>query len=137
MTETSNIEVIQAAYACFGRGDVAGILDRLTDDVVWQVAAVENAPFTGTRHGKAGAAEFFQLMSEAEETTLFEPREFIAQGDKVAVIGHYAGRVKSTGRAYETYWVQVFTLQDGKIADFQEYTDTAAMAQTFMKAQAA
>ena len=137
MNEQSNTQVIQTAYECFGRGDVPGILATLTDDVTWHVAPVENAAYTGTRHGKAGAADFFGTMAAEEDTLKFEPREFIAQGDKVAVIGHYEAKVKATGRTYETYWVHVFTMQAGKIADFREYTDTAAITHAFIKAQAA
>lgn len=137
MSEQNNIQVIQKAYQCFGQGDVAGILSTLTDDVVWHVAPVANVPYTGTRNGHAGAGEFFALMAELEDVLAFEPREFIAQGDKVVVIGHFAARPKSTGREYETYWVHVFTMRDGKIASFVEYTDTAAIAAGFTKAQSA
>lgn len=137
MSEQNNIQVIQHAYQCFGQGDVAGILNTLTDDVVWHVAPVENVPYTGTRNGKAGAGDFFAKLVEVEDVLKFEPREFIAQGDKVVVIGEYAARVKDTGREFETYWVQVFNLRDGKISNFTEYTDTAAIAAAFVKAQSA
>jgi uncharacterized protein len=137
MNEQSNSQVIQTAYECFGRGDVPGILTTLTDDVTWHVAPVENAPYTGTRHGKAGAADFFATMAASEDTLKFEPREFIAQDDKVVVVGHYEGKAKPSGRVYETYFIHVFTLQAGQIVSFREYTDTAAVQQAFMKAQAA
>ncbi len=135
MSEQNNIQTIQRAYECFGQGNVAGILNELTSDVIWHVAPVNNVPYTGTRNGQDGAADFFATMAECEDTLQFEPREFIAQGDKVAVIGHYAGRVKTTGREYETYFVHVFALRAEKIARFDEYTDTGAIAQAFVKAQ--
>lgn len=135
MNEQNHLQVIQQAYDCFGQGNIAGILDTLTNDVIWQVAPVKDVPFTGTRNGQEGAADFFAKMAECEDTLQFEPRDFIAQGDKVAVVGHYAGHVKATGREYETYFVHVFTLREGKIARFDEYTDTAAIANAFVKAQ--
>lgn len=137
MSEQNNIQVIQQAYQCFGQGDVPGILSTLAEDVVWQVAAVENVAYTGTRQGHAGAAEFFTLMHELEDVLKFEPREFIAQGDKVVVLGDYAARAKATGREFSFSWAQVFTLRAGKITNFAEYTDTAAIAAAFAKAQAA
>lgn len=137
MNEQINTQVIQTAYECFGKGDVAGILNQLATDVSWHVVPVKNVPYTGTRNGHSGAAEFFSLMAEAEDTLKFEPREFIAQGDKVAVVGHYEGRAKATGREYQTYFVHVFTLRDAKISSFVEYTDTAAIAAAFVKAQSA
>jgi uncharacterized protein len=137
MNEQINTQVVQTAYDCFGKGDVAGIVNELTTDVIWHVAPVNNVPYTGTHNGHTGAAEFFTLMAEAEDTLKFEPQEFIAQGDKVVVIGHYEGRVKSTGREYETYFVHVFTLRNSKITSFVEYTDTAAITNAFVKAQTA
>lgn len=137
MSEQNNLQVIQQAYQCFGQGDIAGVLSTLTDDVVWHVAPVAGVAYTGTRKGQAGAGEFFAGLVEAEDVLKFEPRDFIAQGDKVAVVGSYAGRVKTTGREYETYWIHVFSLRDGKISNFAEYTDTAAIAAAFMKTQTA
>ncbi len=137
MSEQTNIQVIQTAFDCFGKGDVAGILNQLSTDVLWHVAPVANVPYTGTRNGHAGAAEFFSRMAECEDTLKFEPREFIAQGDKVVVVGHYEARAKATGREYETYFVHVFTLRDDKIISFIEYTDTAAITAAFVKAQTA
>lgn len=135
MNEQNNIQVVQKAYECFGKGDIPGILSTLSDDVVWHVAPVENVPYTGTRNGHAGAAAFFAGMVEAEDTLKFEPREFTAQDDRVVVIGHYEARAKVTGREYATYWVHVFKFRDGKITSFTEYTDTAAIAAAFVKAQ--
>lgn len=137
MSEQTNIQVIQQAYQCFGQGDIAGVLATLTEDVVWHVAPVAGVAYTGTRTGHAGAGEFFAGLVEAEDVLKFAPGEFIAQGDKVAVIGSYGGRVKTTGREYETYWIHVFHLRDGKIASFAEYTDTAAIANAFVKTQTA
>ncbi len=137
MNESSNLQTIQHAYDCFTQGNIAGLLSELTNDVIWHVAPVNNVPYTGTRNGQEGAADFFTQMAECEDTLQFEPREFIAQGDKVAVVGQYAGRVKATGRDYETYFIHVFTMRDGKIARFDEYTDTAAITAAFVKAQSA
>jgi uncharacterized protein len=137
MNEQNNIAVIQQAFACFRQGDVPGILNTLADDVHWYVAEVENAPYTGTRSGHVGAAEFFSLMAQCEDTLQFEPRDFIAQGDQVVVRGQYAARAKETGREYSTYFIQMFTVREGKITSFEEYTDTAAIANAFVKTQTA
>ena len=58
-------------------------------------------------------------------------REFVAQGDKVAALGHYAWHVKSTGRGWESDFVHVLTVRDGKVTRFQEYTSTAAFVEAF------
>ena len=48
----SNTETVQAAYAAFAKGDVAGILAKLTDDVLWIFEAPEAIAWSGTRRGK-------------------------------------------------------------------------------------
>ena len=48
----------------------------------------------------------------------FEPREFIAHGDKVVALGHYAWRVKSTGREFGGDFAHVFTMSNGKVIRF-------------------
>jgi ketosteroid isomerase-like protein len=72
-----------------------------------------------------------------QETLEFEPREFIAQGDKVVSLGHYRWRVKTTGREFSSDFAHVFTVRDGKIVSFQEYTDTASAARAYQKSAAA
>jgi uncharacterized protein len=51
----------------------------------------------------------------------------VAQGDKVVALGNYAWRVKSTGLEYETDFVHVFTVRDGKVTRYQEFMDTAVV----------
>jgi len=137
MSEKVNTDIVQAGYEKFGSGDVTGLLELFADNILWQVPEVENAPFTGTRRGKEAAAEFFKLLSENETFERFEPLEFIAQNDKVVVLGEVAATVRSTGRSYESKWVHIFTVIDGRVAEFQEFFDTAAVTKAFQKTAAA
>ena len=58
-------------------------------------------------------------------------REFVAQGDKVVVLGHYVWHVKATGKEWESDFVHALSVRDGKMTRFQEYTDTAAFGDAF------
>ena len=60
--------------------------------------------------------------------------DYIAQGDKVVVLGHERQRVKATGLTVENDFAMVFTIRDGKIARFRNYEDTAAVAAAHRKA---
>ena len=133
MSEAQNTKVVQDAYAAFGRGDIPTLLGYLTDDIHWQpvIGTAKHVPFSGERKGKAAVAEFFKQVSENEEFQLFEPREFVAQGDRVVAIGHYRGVTKSTRRTFDSPFVMVFTLRDGKVATFREFTDSAAINAAF------
>jgi ketosteroid isomerase-like protein len=98
----------------------------MSEDIEWQLPDMEGVPAGGTRRERAGAGEFFATIARDQEVQRFEPQQFVAQGDKVVALGQYAWRVKSTGREFKGDWAHVFTVRDGKIVKFQEYTDTAA-----------
>ena len=85
----------------------------------------------GTHHGIEEVGRFFPSLGDAQEARQFEPREFVAQGDRVVALGHYAWHVKSTGKGWESDFAHVFSVRDGKLTSFQEYADTAAIAEAF------
>jgi ketosteroid isomerase-like protein len=122
----TNVDVVQETYEAVGRGDIPALLDLLTDDVEWTFQGPSVIPFAGTRRGREGVAEFFSLVGETLEFERFEPREFVAQGDTVVVLGFERNLIKPTGRTFEQEWAHVYALRDGKIAKFLAIEDTAA-----------
>jgi ketosteroid isomerase-like protein len=126
MSEQDNVAVVRRAYENFKGGAIGGILDSLTDDVDWRLPDMEGVPFSGGRRGREGVGGFFSTLAEAQDSVSFEPREFVAQGDKVVALGTYLWRVKRTGREYGGDWAHVFTVRDGKIAGFHEFMDSGA-----------
>ena len=62
------------------------------------------------------------------ETTYPEPPEFIAQGDRVLVVGFATGRIKATNKTFEDHWVFDITVRNGKLTNIREYIDTQALA---------
>jgi ketosteroid isomerase-like protein len=87
-------------------------------------------PHAGERRGKAAIGDFFSKVAAHVNFTKFEPREFIAQGDQVAVVGYYEGTT-SAKKGFKSDWVMVFTLKNGKVAAFREFTDSAALNASF------
>jgi uncharacterized protein len=139
MNETRNIEIVKEAYAAFQRGDTAGLLGMLDPDVAWHAikGAEGVAPHAGARRGRAAVGEFFSLLASSTEFKTFEPREFIAQGDAVAVIGFYEAKVTTTGRSVASDRVMVFTVKDGRITQFREWTDSAQLVRAYGQTSAA
>jgi ketosteroid isomerase-like protein len=62
--------------------------------------------------------------------TAFEPREYIASGDKVAVLGSYTAIARATGKSMSSEWTMVWKFRDGKLAWFREFTDTHALLES-------
>jgi ketosteroid isomerase-like protein len=61
----------------------------------------------------------------------FSPREFFGAGDRVCVLGHYAWKIRKTGRTVAGDWVHVFTIRNGKVTRFREFNDTAQFAEAY------
>lgn len=138
MSEQDNVRIVQNAYAAFERGDIEGLLQLVADDVEWITPGPSDImPAAGHRRGREGVADFFSSLSAQEDVELFEPQEYIAQGEKVVALAKYRGRVKATGRTAETDLVHVFDIKDGKVQRFREFFDTAAVLGAFISAKAA
>jgi len=128
MQDEQNTKVVQDAYAAFGRGDVQGILDKLDDRIVWRgvYGAGPHVPTAGERRGKVQVGEFFKQLAENVRFSRFEPTEFIASGGKVVALGHYTATTPA-GKGFDSDFVMVFTLRNGRVTEFQEFTDSAAI----------
>jgi len=133
MSETTNTQIVQEAYAAFGRGDIQSILDRLSDDIVWLgvYGASPKVPTSGERRGKAAIATFFKQVAETVNFSSFEPKEFVATGDKVVCLGHYKATT-NVGGSFDSDFAMVFTLKNGKVVRFQEFTDSAAVNAAYL-----
>lgn len=131
MSTEANRQLAARGYDMFRRGDIPGILDQATDDVEWVSSEVAQIPFSGTYVGKKEVTDFFVTLSESLESLRFEPQEFIAERDKVVVLGVSQWRVRKTGVVYDDAWVHVFTMRDGKIARFRIFGNSAAAVAAF------
>ena len=136
MSAETNIQIAQKAYADFGRGDISALLNAVDEKVEWVTPDIGHAP-GGTYRGRAEVARFFQQVGETWEFRAFEPREYIASGDQVAVLGSYAFTSRATGRSASCDWAMVWKMRDGKVVHFQEYVDTAVLRDALAQAVAA
>jgi ketosteroid isomerase-like protein len=125
----NNTDIVKKGYECFGSGDIEGLLALYSDDISWETPRVDNAAYSGARRGKEAVHEFFGMLAESETFTQFEPTEFIAEGNKVVVLGSFEVTVTATGKSYSSDWVHVMTVEDGVVTAFREYFDTAAANQ--------
>ena len=132
MQETQNTRIVQDAYAAFERGDIQALLNNFADDIVWQgvYGAGPQVPTAGERRGKAAVAQFFRQVADNVHFSRFEPKEFIATGDKVVALGHYTAKTPA-GKGFDSDFAMVFTLRDGKVTHFQEFCDSTAINAAF------
>ena len=126
MSEKENAALVQQGYSLFSKGDIPGVVKLMSPNVTWD-AMSSNAPFAGRYQGPEGVGRFFSKFTESVEYLKHEAREFIAQGDKVVVLGESRYRARGQTEEFDTEWVDVLTVENGKIASYRRYGDTAQM----------
>lgn len=125
----SNAELIRNLYAEFARGNVPAVLAAFHPNIEWREADnfiyAEHNPYIGPQRILEGV-----FMRLATEFTGFHAggEEFLDAGNRVVVLGTYTGKYNATGKSIRAQFVHVWTLVDGKITRFQQYTDTKQFA---------
>ena len=127
MSADENIRTVKKFFAAMGSYDEHDLLALATEDVTWIVPG-EDWPLAGTHRGHAGLVAVLRKAAAEVEMTYPKPPEFVAQGDRVLVIGTATGKIKATNKTFEDAWVFDIVVREGKIATIREYIDTQAMA---------
>jgi uncharacterized protein len=127
MSIEKNVQVVKDLFAAMGSGDKQRLLSLVVEDVEWIVPG-EDWPLAGTHRGHAGLADLLQKAFEMVEISYPEPPEFVAQGDRVLVVGVATGKIKATNKPFKDNWVFDITVRNGKVTKIREYIDTQALA---------
>src|ERR1700733_2623087 len=126
MSIQKNVQIVKDFFAAMGGSDRQGLLALCAEDIEWIIPG-KDWPLAGTYRGHAGLADLLETASKSMETST-EPREFVAQGARVLVVGFARGKVKATNKRFEDDWVFAITVQNGKLTSIREYVDTQALA---------
>lgn len=132
------LAVVKDLYAAFGRGDLAHIDGLLAADVLWTFHGPQHLiPYAGVYKGKEGVRQFFNTVGATIEVREVGQRQFVESGDTVAVVGWERSAARETGGEFVASWLHLFTVKNGRIAEFEEFTDSAAIAGALEPADAA
>src|ERR1700684_4151851 len=127
MSTEENVKLVKNFFAAMGSSNARDLLALAAEDIEWIIPG-EDWPLAGTHRGRAELAAVLKKASEEVETTYPKPPEFVAQGDRVLVVGVATGKIKATNKAFKDEWVFDITVRDGKLTRIQEYIDTQALA---------
>jgi ketosteroid isomerase-like protein len=125
-----NLEVVQGLYEALAAGDEVRILDLLHPEVEW----IQNEGFPGGgRHlgARTVLTEVFGRLAMDWEGWGADIKEWIdvpAEGTVIA-LGVYRGTCRRTGRSMRAVFAHVYRVQDGRIYRFEQYADTAKIAE--------
>src|SRR5471032_1785421 len=121
----NHVQIVKDFFAAMGRGDKQGLLALSAEDIEWIIPG-EDWPLAGTYRGHAGLADLLQKSEMLETST--KPLEFVAQGDRVLVVGFASGKIIATNKTFEDDWIFAITVRKGKLTNIREYIDTQALA---------
>jgi uncharacterized protein len=127
MSTQENVQIVKDFFAAIGRGDKEGLAALVAEDIEWIIPG-EDWPLAGTYRGRAEVAAAFQKASEEVPFFYPEPPEYVAQGDRVVVIGFAKGKITATNKAFEDHFIFDINVRDGKLAHIREFIDTQALA---------
>ena len=126
MSAHDNIQVVKDFFAALGSANRQDLLTLVAEDIEWIIPG--EWPLAGIHRGHTGLTAFLQKASEEVETSFPEPPEFVAQGNRVLVVGFSTGKLKATNKAFEDHFVFAITVKNGKLIYIRKYIDTLALA---------
>jgi uncharacterized protein len=119
--------IVLAFYDAIAAADVPAALDRLGDTVAWHEAPGMPYEGPGPYHGAQQVAEHVLAPITADIDGLaLANREVIELGATIAVLGSYTGTASRSRRKLDLPYLHVWTVTDGHVTEFRQYTDTAA-----------
>jgi ketosteroid isomerase-like protein len=92
MSTQENVQIVKDFFAAVGRGDTQGLPALSVEEIEWIIPG-EKWPLAGKHRGQGGLADLLQRASEME-ISYPEPPEFVAQGDRVLMVGFVGGKSK-------------------------------------------
>ena len=131
-TPAQNVAALKEAYRQWDAtkgGSVEVWLDLMADDVKVRSLAAGSpaAPFTSAANSKQEFRRYFEGLLADWQMINYKTGQFIAEGDRVAMLGSTAWTNRKTGRKVDTPKADFWTFRDGKIVEFYELYDTAGL----------
>ncbi len=125
--------IIRHFYAALARGDSAAAFALFSPAIEWTSA--ERSPYySGTVTGtEAILAKVFAPISRDFDDFASTPSDFVSRDDRTVSFGVYTGRARNGDGALKAPFVHVWTVQDGRIIRFVQYTESGAWAEALGK----
>lgn len=122
------VAAVQDIYACFGRGDIPGILAHVAPDARWEHDATDHGiPWLKPGVGHDHVMKFFVELA-AVDITVFDVRNLLVGGDQVAAVIWLEATVKATGGQFKDFEVHLWTFNgEGQVSAYRHLVDTVSM----------
>jgi hypothetical protein len=123
---SDHVTIVRRLYDAFALGDVPTVLGAFDPKIEWREAEgfvyADGNPYVGPEAVLQGV--FGRLGAEWDNFTV-QPQQILATSEGALSMGRYSGTYKSTGKAVDAQFAHLWTINDGKVVGFQQFTDTA------------
>jgi ketosteroid isomerase-like protein len=113
-----NVEIVQAMYDAYLRGDGGAARDACHPEIEWDG---RHLPGGRVYHGHAGVREFFRIWQSSWDHFSVRPEKFFDAGDQVVVITRESAR--RSGLEITEQHGEIYTLANGKIVHWRGFAD--------------
>jgi molybdopterin-guanine dinucleotide biosynthesis protein A len=120
LSTDDDIESLRYGFDSFNRGDISGLLESSSPDIVVHDAA--ELPGGSVHRGRdalrRGLEEWIAMFDELR----VEPHEFRRAGNRILVAFRATGRGAESGIPVDVQLANVFTMKDGVVLEWHSYT---------------
>lgn len=121
---TSSKQVAQNFFGKLCDGDFMGGFDSLTDDATWHIIGTTALSKKFTKPQLI--TDMIPMLSTFKEPAQMGVYDFIAEGDRVAVVAKVEG-VGPHGPYVQDPYCFVLRIRDGQVCEIIEFLDTCAV----------
>ncbi len=126
VSSPGNIAVVDGLYKSFAKGDIPNALAAMDPNIIWNEAEgfpyADRNPYIGPQAVLEGV--FARIGEEWEYWNLTDIQMHEMSNNQVLSTLRYKAKYKKNGVEIDAHVAHWFTLKDGKIIRFQQFTDT-------------
>jgi ketosteroid isomerase-like protein len=122
----NTLATVKLFYSLLSAGNSSAALQLFDPQIEWTEA--ERTPyFAGTMTGTDAVIKglLLPLARDFDDFTT-TPSDFVTERDRVVSFGRYKGIRKNSGRLMSAPFVHLWTVSNGRLCRFVQFTDSAA-----------
>jgi Ketosteroid isomerase-related protein len=128
MSVEDNVALMRSLYEAYSRRDPAPLFENLSEAVQFHfVAHPDHFTFAGSHTGRDGVQRALELIAQEYDWLVYQARDFIAEGDRVVALTDGVIQHRASGKELPMRMVDIIRIEDGRIVEFTEFFDSAAM----------
>ncbi len=126
---------VHELYAAFSRGDLAAILAKLSDDVVWESEGPAVISSSGIQSRKSRSPGLFGGLNNDFTDHQLTITDYVGAGDTVMTLGRYTATAKASRRKLDTPIAHCWKFRDGKVVRYIGLSNPAAAIEALQSAE--